>query len=159
MSKIITTEEFKEKARKIHGDKYDYSTVIYKSSIEPVFIKCKEHGIFKQSPSNHLAGKGCRKCSKIPSKSKLDEYLSKFILKSNIKHENKYSYIHVKKYKDAKTKVPIECKKHGIFLQSPDNHMRGRGCPKCKFENTGNIRKLSKDSLILKFCPWADFFY
>ena len=46
MSKRLTTEEFIEKARKIHGDKYDYSKVEYKSATEKVIIICPIHGEF-----------------------------------------------------------------------------------------------------------------
>lgn len=38
----LTTEEFVQKAKEIHGDKYDYSKVDYKNSKEKVCIICKE---------------------------------------------------------------------------------------------------------------------
>lgn len=63
-----TTAKFFEKASKIHKNKYDYSLVKYKTSKDNVIIICKNHGQFKQAPSNHLAGKGCSKCSHIISK-------------------------------------------------------------------------------------------
>jgi hypothetical protein len=59
----MTTEQFIAKAVGIHGDKYDYSFVDYKSAHVDIQIRCKEHNlIFNQSPSNHLAGKGCPSC-------------------------------------------------------------------------------------------------
>ena len=64
MRKKITTEIFKEKAIAVHGDKhYDYSEVEYVNAHTPVKIRCTKHNyIFPQSPSNHLAGKGCKYC-------------------------------------------------------------------------------------------------
>lgn len=56
--------EFIEKASLAHDDIYDYSNVVYSSSVEDVEIVCKEHGSFWQRPSNHLFGKGCPSCSK-----------------------------------------------------------------------------------------------
>src|SRR5205085_1280953 len=42
-----------------HGDKYDYSKVVYKNAISHVIIICKKHGDFEITPDNHLRGKGC----------------------------------------------------------------------------------------------------
>lgn len=54
---------FIAKARKVHGDKYDYSLVTGDiSSHRKVAIICSEHGVFQQTPTGHLSGKGCPKC-------------------------------------------------------------------------------------------------
>ena len=59
----ITQEEFIERSKTQHGDRYDYSLVAYKSMYHKVKIVCKECGkIFKQLPVNHLAGNGCPRC-------------------------------------------------------------------------------------------------
>lgn len=59
-----TTEEFIEKARNVHGDKYDYSSVQYKSSYEKIEIICYLHGSFFQTPDSHInQGNGCPKCA------------------------------------------------------------------------------------------------
>jgi len=59
----LTTEQFIQKAIKIHGEKYNYSKVIYTTSRSPVIIICPVHGKFKQIPNNHLNGGGCKKCA------------------------------------------------------------------------------------------------
>lgn len=46
MSKKLTQEEFIKKAKVIHGNKYDYSRIEYKSSLVKVEIGCPEHGYF-----------------------------------------------------------------------------------------------------------------
>lgn len=61
----VLVDDFIKKAKEVHGDKYDYSKVVYKSSRENVCIICPEHGEFWQTPSNHLCGRGCRKCGLI----------------------------------------------------------------------------------------------
>ena len=57
------TEQFIAKAKRIHGDKYDYSLVSYKRNNLPVKIVCLAHGEFEQMPRGHLAGSGCRECA------------------------------------------------------------------------------------------------
>lgn len=59
----LNNHSFIEKAKMIHGSKYDYSVVEYKLSNKSVQIICKKHGIFSQRPNDHLNGHGCRKCS------------------------------------------------------------------------------------------------
>lgn len=60
-----TTKEFVEKARKIHGERYDYSLVIYINARTKVKIICPKHGIFEQTARNHINSKqGCTECGK-----------------------------------------------------------------------------------------------
>ncbi len=60
----LTTEEFVTRARRVHGDKYDYSQVNYEYSIVRVTIKCVKHNkSFQQTPNAHLYGRGCPLCS------------------------------------------------------------------------------------------------
>ena len=56
-------EEFIEKARELHRDRYDYSKFNYINCKTKGIIICKEHGEFSQHASNHLLGKGCSKCA------------------------------------------------------------------------------------------------
>lgn len=60
----LTTEEFIERSKKIHNNKYDYSKVKYKNSRTKVCIVCPEHGEFLQEPASHLRGNGCPECAK-----------------------------------------------------------------------------------------------
>ena len=63
---------FTKKAKIVHGEKYDYSEVDYVNSTTKVSIICPKHRIFKQTPSDHLQGRGCSKCSKHISKGELE---------------------------------------------------------------------------------------
>ena len=71
MPKRLTTEQFVAKARKIHGDKYDYSKVVYTKMHDYITVTCPKHGDFLQKAYSHLNGKGCSKCAKEESRSKL----------------------------------------------------------------------------------------
>ena len=84
--KKLTNEEFIERARNVHGDKYDYSLVEYKKSSIKVSIVCPQHGIFKQTPNNHLKGKCCPKCKN----SMGERSVKKFLDKNKIKHICQY---------------------------------------------------------------------
>ena len=63
MGKKLSTKEFKIKANKIHNNFYDYSLVDYKNAKTKIKIICPLHGVFEQTPDNHLSGKGCSKCN------------------------------------------------------------------------------------------------
>src|SRR5690606_12217543 len=73
------------------------------------------------------------------SKTKDKEY---FIEKAIIVHGDTYIYSLVD-YKTAKTKVKILCKLHGSFLQTPDNHLFGQGCPDCGRVRISNKNKIT----------------
>ena len=123
--KRSNTESFIKKAQEIHGDKYDYSKVDYKSVFTKVTIVCPIHGEFEQIPNNHLSGCGCPNC-----RNNIQLLTKTFINKAQKIHSDKYNYSKVD-YKNNSTKVTIICPIHGEFEQTPNNHLRGKGCPKC----------------------------
>lgn len=140
MSATFSKEEFVQKAKLKHGDKYDYSHVNYKNTYTHVNINCKNHGEFKQFPSSHLQGAGCAQCHS----DKLRSNIKNIIFRANVIHGNKYDYSKVN-YINNRTPVEISCKEHGIFKQSFDNHLKGKGCPSC----FGN-KKLTTEEFIEK---------
>lgn len=139
MPKKLTTEEFIEKAKLVHGDKYDYSLADYKSSITKVKIICKKHGIFEQVAKNHLCNIGCGLCNGGSALSN-----ESFLSKATEKHGEKYNYDLVE-YKKSNIKIMILCPEHGIFEQKPSAHIFGKGCSEC----AGN-KKLNTDIFIEK---------
>ncbi|WJY00850.1 hypothetical protein [Curtobacterium sp. 458] len=59
-------EQFISRARAIHGDRYEYSSVVYIDQHTPVAIRCRLHGPFEQRPMNHLSShtpSNCRDCA------------------------------------------------------------------------------------------------
>lgn len=126
----LTNSEFISKSNKVHKGKYDYSLVEYISNISDVIIVCPEHGEFKQRPSNHLSGSGCRKCH-VESVHN-DNYLEK----CNDKFNHKYDYSLVGEYINNKSKVVIICPEHGEFKQSFKQHLKSSGCPYCSGKRT-----------------------
>lgn len=125
----LSTADFIAKARVKHGDKYDYSKTVYINQTTDVIIICPEHGEFKQRPNNHYMGAGCPICSGNKKSNTVD-----FIAKAQGVHGNKYDYTKTD-YINSKSKVIIICPEHGEFLQTPDKHLQGQGCPECSNAN------------------------
>jgi len=132
-----TLEEFVEEAKKVHGDKYDYSKVVFHKMHEKVCIICPIHGEFWQTPKNHIKGHGCQKCRNEYIKHALSGNIEGFLQKAKKIHGDKYDYSKVE-YVNNKTKVCIICHEkdengieHGEFWQTPGNHLNGWGCSKC----------------------------
>lgn len=130
MSKKKTIDEFINDAKKIHGDKYDYSLVEYKDNNTKISVICLTHGIFEIRPNDHLSKSvGCNKCNNagiIKSKNTGESIINRF----NNKHKFKYDYSLVN-YNGIDKKIKIICPLHGIFHQTPHHHLLGCGCQKC----------------------------
>lgn len=133
MAKRQTTEDFIEKAIAKHGDKYIYSEVEYTISANKVNIICKDHGVFSQLASNHLAGYGCTVCADNAKRITISE----FIKRANELYRDKYDYSLVNEIENSRTRVKVTCPKHGIFTPLVVNHLRGQGCAKCKVASRG----------------------
>lgn len=75
-SRGMTTEEWIERARQIHGDKYDYSQTVYVNQRTNVKIICPVHGLFEQKADSHIRGNGCRLCGYNVAVKKADHHWS-----------------------------------------------------------------------------------
>jgi protein-arginine kinase activator protein McsA len=129
----MTQEKFILRAKKIHGNLYNYDKVKYVNGNTSVTIVCEKHGDFNQKPRQHLAGQGCPECGK--NKCVPHKMLHKdFIQRVKDIYGNKYDY--PEEYKGSQTKIKIICREHGEFYQMPSCLWRGIGCPKC-----GNKKK------------------
>lgn len=129
----MSTDEFLERAKAIHGDKYDYSQTVCVNSYTPVEITCKIHGKFFQKPYDHLRSTGCPECGRdIVRQLQVQNRVGteEFIRRAKAVHGDKYDYSKVEYVKNDKP-VEIICPKHGSFWQKPHKHWIGHGCPKC----------------------------
>jgi hypothetical protein len=66
------------------------------------------------------------------------------------KHGEKFDYSKVK-YINMKTKVDIVCQNGHIFSQTPDNHLKGKGCISCRYDDdiVDDISSFIKRSIII----------
>ncbi len=135
MSKRVTTADFIQRARKVHGNSYDYTKVFYVAAKSKVTIICPEHGEFEQTPANHCTGHGCHECG-----GNKPLTLDRFIERANRIHNGRYDYSRVE-FKNVESKVEIICPEHGPFLQRLFSHLKGFGCDRCGRVDTA--KKLS----------------
>ena len=126
----LSTEDFIKKAKKIHGDRYDYSKVEYVNNSTPVVIVCLEHGDFKQRPIDHFRGRGCSKCARAAQSARQAMSQEVWIERAKRIHHNRYDYSKVK-YVNNHTPISIICPIHGEFMQIPASHLLGKGCSIC----------------------------
>lgn len=145
--KKVTLKDFKERCDSLLPKHITLDFNTFKNTQSKVKGFCKLHGLFEQYAYNILRGQHCPKCghdkgAKYRSKSTED-----FIKQVKIVHNNFYDYSLVD-YKNAHTKVTIVCPIHGNFEQTPHNHLKGRGCPKCGINKTTNVTRNSKSIFI-----------
>ena len=87
-TKKKNTKSFIEDCITKRGDKYDYSLVSYINSKTKVDIICNKHGVFKQTPNNHLRVQDCPECSgKYFNKKGNREIINDFILLNGDKYD------------------------------------------------------------------------
>jgi hypothetical protein len=130
-----TNDTFIEKARKAHGEKYDYSLVEIDTVKSVVKIICPLHGIFEQIAGDHLENHGCKKCAnELKSTSKRfskEQWLQK-VFERNPLNKEKYDYSDTV-YINCRTDISFRCKKCGnVTVQNPKYHFNGGGCYSCK---------------------------
>lgn len=136
-----TKEEFIEKARQVHGDKYNYDNFDYQGTGKDGYIWCSKnhiisgevHGFFPQKAGNHLSGYGCTKCAKEASRLACLKPLNVYLEQLKEVHGTKYDYSLIKEYPGAHEPINIICKDHNkIFERTTTGHLAGDGCPYCE---------------------------
>lgn len=144
-------EEIINEIKKVYGQIYDLSKMDYKDTTSEITLICPKHGEFKKTPINLLYGKqGCPECGKerrTIAKTKTQE---NFIEEATKIHFGFYDYSKVI-YEKARKNVIITCPIHGDFLQTPDNHLKGCGCPYCQSSILENIVRHILDDNKIKY--------
>lgn len=162
---INAGKQFAGKAAKIHNNKYDYAQTVYVNNETKVVIICPKHGAFEQTPVSHLRGKGCKKCQFESQSIRNTNTTAQFIAKANLVHGAKYDYSN-SEYLHNKTRIEIVCNKHGVFKQTPTDHLQGHGCPTCNESRkeiliaewlSGNRISYQKQVRIKEFNPLKSF--
>ena len=145
----LNSEEFIKKAKKTHGNKYDYSKINYINSQTTVSILCRKHGTFKQTPNSHLANHGCPKCNESKGEKKIRTFLEK----------NNISYVKEKRFDNCKNKylLPFDfyifhknllIEYDGIQHFKPINYFGGEKAFKQLKENDKIKNKFAKENNI-----------
>lgn len=142
-----TFEQFVEKGRKKHGDKYEYFKETYVNSHTKTKIYCNTcHKYFYQMPSMHISqGNGCPHCNPMPKALSHEE----FVERTKISHPNLEV---LSKYKGKDNYVTVRCKIHDYtYKTTPHRLIAGNNCQKCYDEKRGDTIRRDTD-IILKEC-------
>lgn len=123
---MTRAELFISKAQTIHNNLYDYSKVEYVNSQTKVIVICKIHGEFTVKPNNHTVNK-----SKCPKCNKFNGFGQEYFIK---KAQELHPALSFQKsiYVNDRTKIVVECAKHGEYTTTPRCIMGGHGCRKCR---------------------------
>lgn len=139
-TKQLSQQDFIQKAKDIHGDKYDYSKSVFSGMNNKITVVCPKHGEFTLRANSHVNSQkvGCPKCA-IEYRSKQRSHTTEeFIEKSKLIHGDFYDYSRVN-YINLTTPVIIVCPIHGEFKQAPRDHLQGCKCKKCSLERDGKV--------------------
>lgn len=128
----ITNEEYIQRAKSVHGDRYRYELTEYVDRNTKITVTCKVHGPFLVNPYTHIRlGCGCMKCANDKMKKTCALTTESFIARAKEYIGYHYDYSKVE-YVNAHTPVTIGCPTHGWFTKYPMEIQQGRrGCPTC----------------------------
>jgi hypothetical protein len=149
---------FIHNSRLLHGDRYDYSKVVFVNVHEDVIIFCKEHQVENmQKPNGHLRGWQTKCCSNDKTKVRQTTTVEEFIKLSKEKFGEKFGYDFIKEgYENKRSNIDLVCDKHGLISMVARNHLESStGCSLCSVESTAQQNRvyLSKEEALerLKF--------
>lgn len=152
MPRKKTLDEIIFDFKKAHGNKYDYSEVVYVNCSTKVIVICPEHGRFSITPNHHAKGVGCRQCYHESQK------ITLVVFKERAAQyfDQHYDYSFVPPMPLTHKKIKIFCKTHNrFFFQNPRNHILGHtGCPECIaskfFDRTCRGSKIKSNSEMIQ---------
>jgi hypothetical protein len=145
-SKRLTIQQFIDKAKLLHGEKFDYSQTVYKNATTKLTIICKIHGEQTMLPHHHTNNKsyGCAMCGKQAiNRNKIltqEEFLNRV---KNLEGLNFNKTI----YKTKREKIIVTCNTHGDYSTTAEVLLKLCGCPKCKSSTGEDII----ENILLKY--------
>lgn len=147
MSKAVTLEEFLSRARKHHGDKYDYSQVRFSKIKDKVNIICPDHGLFSQNAQHHSNGIGCKQCGFRRVSESKSMTPDEFMMRARAAHGERFTYTFSDNFMFTGS-VGITCPEHGYFERTVKYHLQGDGCAICSGRRLGNELRLTQEAFI-----------
>lgn len=157
MSKKLTTKEFQNRLIDIYGDRFEVISE-YVNNETKIKVRCKVcNSIILKKPVKMTGSthEGCYVCS---GKNK-HKTTQSFIDEVNKKFPNKYEIMG--EYVNARTPLNILNKFcNHTYCISPDNLLRGKGCPKCSIRQSSYM-DIVENILIahqIKFCKEKTFY-
>lgn len=148
-SNLIGTEEFVKRAKEVWGDSNDYTNTVYERYNKPLEVFCNIHQQpYTVHPYRHLhLGVGCPICSQEKFHEKKTLTQEVFIARCREVHGNEYDYTKTV-YTGNRNNITVTCREHGDFVQNAANHLKGNGCPMCRYEKLSEKKKKSQEQFI-----------
>lgn len=135
-SKRLNPESWINKAKDIHGDKFDYSLTKYINATTKLDIICPIHGLQTMLPHHHLQGYGCGKCGKEQINKSNGRQLSTESFIEKIKEFNLNLSFEKTIYKSKRSSLIVTCPIHGDYETKGEILLKGHGCRKCSSVNS-----------------------
>ena len=149
----ITYENFIERAKEIHGDRYDYSLITkenFNGASSFVDIICPSHGVFRQKAINHLNGNGCPQCAYDLLHDSKAMPKEEFLRRVNELYGDRFDMSKAD-FVNVNTPITVICKEHGEFSVKPRYFLRGYGCPRCSISRGEEKVMLCLDKLGINY--------
>lgn len=125
MPRMKTNEEYIQECK----DKgLDLPIEDYKGALTKINHKCKNGHVYGQLPSSHLQGVGCPTCGWVASNNKRRKTNRDYLKEC----KDRGLDLPIEDYVNVMTKIKHKCNKGHIYLQKPNDHLQGYGCPVCK---------------------------
>ena len=120
----LTAENWIEKAKEIHGEKFNYDLTVYSTAKKKLIIICSIHGEQNMLPHHHINGYGCGKCGREMINVSNGKQLTQEKFIDRIKNIEGLSFEKTV-YKNKRTKVIVTCIKHGDYETTAEVLLKG----------------------------------
>lgn len=135
--RVLTAEQFVEKARIANGDRYQYRiSSDYVVQADEIIATCPEHGEWSTQAGALLWGQKCPTCSGAVFNKDLDAFRKRV----QTIHGERYEIADNVELTGASHPIEITCKRHGPFWTTYSELMKRTGCPKCS--GLGEVARL-----------------
>jgi hypothetical protein len=153
-------EEFISEARKVHGNRYDYSKSEYIGMNNKIEIICSVHGSFFQIANDHLRGKNCPYCKLWKGEEAVADWLDKhdFVLNESYFRQYKFKGLGNKSYDFYVPSRNVLIEYNGEQHYKPMGHLNGYEKLKRQRHSDWIKRKFARDKgLKLVAISYKDF--
>jgi len=115
----------------VHAGRYRYDAAVYAGAHTKIAISCPTHGVFYQTPTNHIQGRGCPRCKHEAFGLRSRTEKADFVRRAQLVWGERWDYSETE-YTGARSLLNIRCPVHGVFQQTQSNHLSGKiGCTRC----------------------------
>jgi very-short-patch-repair endonuclease len=145
----LTLERVLERFHEIHGDRYDYSQVVWVNKQTRMTIVCREHGPFEHTFETHRKGRGCKSCWLEALRAKKERELLKYLQET---YSELYDYSLIS-YERDRVPLKLVCPTHGVFEIAPyaiRQPTRSILCSAC-YSDRGRNSKLELGEILDRF--------